>query len=152
MNEALIENWNAKVKPDDLGYMLGDIYCGNRDEAAKILRRLNGKKRLIVGNHDTLEDGLLRNHFQKIMMWRLFKDEKILLTHVPIHPASLTEKYDLRNVHGHIHEKSLGDPRYVNVCVEHTNYEPIPIEEAHGFRSKRVVPEAVPVQVAPTAP
>ena len=152
MNEALIENWNAKVKPDDIGYMLGDIYCGNKGSINSILHRLNGKKRLILGNHDTPEDGILRHHFQKIMMWRLFKDEKVLLTHVPIHPASLTEKYDLRNVHGHIHEKSLNDPRYINVSVEHTDYAPVALEDLYGFRSKRIVTETIPIQDTSASP
>ena len=53
MNEAIIQYWNAKVKPGDEVYILGD-FCfdtkGNR--ATNFLRRLNGQKFLVKGNHD----------------------------------------------------------------------------------------------------
>ena len=50
MNETLIENWNAK-KGCDTVFVLGDMFyrCEN---VADILRRLKGKKHLILGNHD----------------------------------------------------------------------------------------------------
>ena len=52
MDEALIENWNAKVKGCDTVFVLGDMFyrCEN---VAEILRRLKGKKHLILGNHDS---------------------------------------------------------------------------------------------------
>ena len=51
MDEALIENWNARVKGCDTVFVLGDMFyrCEN---VALILRRLKGKKHLILGNHD----------------------------------------------------------------------------------------------------
>lgn len=51
MDEALLSKWNAKVKADDIVYILGDLFF----RAAKIepiLKALNGRKHLIVGNHD----------------------------------------------------------------------------------------------------
>lgn len=51
MNEALIENWNNTVKPTDAVYHLGDFaFSKNPDQ---FLSRLNGHKRLIIGNHDS---------------------------------------------------------------------------------------------------
>lgn len=137
MNEALISNWNEKVKPNDIGYMLGDIYMGGKSTVNGILHRLNGHKRLILGNHDDLNDGLLTEHFEKILMWRQFKEFGVTFSHVPLHEGSLTEKFP-RNVHGHIHEKQIADPRYVCVCVEHTGYAPIHIEDIKHFMSLRV--------------
>lgn len=49
MDEALIKNWNAKVPVDAIVYHLGDFAF--RD-AGGYARRLNGKIRLIRGNHD----------------------------------------------------------------------------------------------------
>ena len=49
MDEALLSKWNAKVKADDIVYILGDLFF----RAAKvepILKALNGRKHLIVGN------------------------------------------------------------------------------------------------------
>lgn len=53
MNEALIERWNRVVNNDDTIYHLGDFAMKIRDNEIKaIVRRLNGHKILILGNHD----------------------------------------------------------------------------------------------------
>jgi len=52
MNEVLIKNWNAVVRPEDQIFHLGDFAFCPPDKAANIARRLNGKKYLIKGNHD----------------------------------------------------------------------------------------------------
>lgn len=51
MNEALVRNWNAVVAPEDLVYVLGDFALAAR-AVETILPRLNGRKILILGNHD----------------------------------------------------------------------------------------------------
>jgi calcineurin-like phosphoesterase family protein len=57
MDEALIDGWNAVVRPDDLVYHLGDFAFGLKDEARvqRIFKRLHGRKILILGNHDYLK-------------------------------------------------------------------------------------------------
>lgn len=130
MNERMIENWNRVVKPGDIVYHLGDVYFGDAMQADKILSRLNGRKRLIVGNHDDVKDkGILIKHFQKISMWRMFKEHKVVLTHTPIYlGADETRKYDF-NIHGHIHRNRIQDDRYFNVSVEMINYTPQPLHK-----------------------
>jgi calcineurin-like phosphoesterase family protein len=56
MHEAIIANWNRVVKPTDTVYHLGDFGFGPAVRLAR--KRLNGKIRLILGNHDKfgLED------------------------------------------------------------------------------------------------
>lgn len=134
MNEVMIDNWNKVVTPQDKVYHLGDVYFGPQQEAQKILARLNGKKRLILGNHDNGKDTVLLKAFQKIYVWRLFKEFNMLLTHVPIHKDSF-RKVDY-NVHGHIHQRDPYGPEYINVSVERTNYTPVPIEEVIKKYSK----------------
>lgn len=51
MNEALIRNWNELVKPDDTVWVLGDLSLAFRP-IELYSRRLNGKKKLVPGNHD----------------------------------------------------------------------------------------------------
>ncbi|MDE7108140.1 MAG: metallophosphoesterase family protein [Clostridiales bacterium] len=51
MDEALISGWNNRVKNDDTVYIVGDLVWESSDPL-KYLSRLNGKKILIVGNHD----------------------------------------------------------------------------------------------------
>jgi calcineurin-like phosphoesterase family protein len=125
MDEALADNWRKTIKNEDIVYHLGDVYFGKRPE---FLKRLPGRKRLILGNHDNGKDQFLQQVFEKILVWRQWPEFGLLLTHVPVHASALNVKWP-RNVHGHIHEKQSPAPEYVNVSVEQTNYTPINIEE-----------------------
>ncbi len=53
MNFHLIWQWNRKVKPFEIIYHLGDLSFGKTGETADIVKRLNGEKILVRGNHDT---------------------------------------------------------------------------------------------------
>jgi calcineurin-like phosphoesterase family protein len=128
MDEALIENWNSVVKPGDKVYHLGDVYMGaSPGYITSILQRLNGNKRLILGNHDNGKDQVLQRYFGKILLIRWFKEFGIVFSHIPMHEGSIKKGYT--NVHGHIHEKKSPEGPYRNVCVEQTNYTPVHIEE-----------------------
>jgi calcineurin-like phosphoesterase family protein len=138
MDEVLIENWNSVVKPGDKVYHLGDVYMGHkRENISRILSKLNGKKRLILGNHDNGKDQVLREYFQKIEVWRMFPEFGLLLTHVQVHETALfrgttgneKDPKKLRNVHGHIHNLASPTPDHRCVCVEQTSYTPVNIEE-----------------------
>ncbi len=53
MDEVLITNWNAVVSNDDTVYILGDLaFSKGSKEPAEYLAALNGRKIMIVGNHD----------------------------------------------------------------------------------------------------
>jgi calcineurin-like phosphoesterase family protein len=53
MNSAIIEKWNAVVKPEDDVYLLGDIMLNDNDVGMECLAKLNGKIHILIGNHDT---------------------------------------------------------------------------------------------------
>jgi calcineurin-like phosphoesterase family protein len=145
MNEVMIENWNKVVKPGDKIYHLGDVSFGNEAKYNAVMRRLNGRKRLILGNHDNFDMSYYQSHFQKIYSWRSFGQfsKAFICCHYPLH----TQSFQYRKsgpgwcVHGHIHEKlvrkenkdgtilAAPDPRYINVCVEQRNYTPIHLDE-----------------------
>lgn len=130
MNEVMIQNWNDVVKPQDNVYHLGDVAMGfGGDEApfAALMQRLNGHKRLIVGNHDKLKSRTLRRFFEKIDLWKGFHEQGFTCVHIPLQIEQLRDGAVC--VHGHIHNNLLDDPRYINVCVEHTNYTPIHMDE-----------------------
>lgn len=137
MSLAIRDNWNSVVKPDDIVYHLGDVYMGwnEQQDIGQFLGSLNGRKRLILGNHDEGKDVVLHKTFQKIMVWRMFPEFGLLLTHVPVHESALERyeqgkyAYSLVNVHGHIHEKPAPTDLHRNVSVEQINYRPINIEE-----------------------
>ena len=124
MDESLISMWNKTVNKDDKVYHLGDVGFKSFAKLKLIFDRLNGTKVLIKGNHDG---------FKLSQYSQLFKDVRgshqlagYLLTHIPIHPDSLSRWKG--NIHGHVHDKSLSDKRYINVSVENINYTPIALD------------------------
>lgn len=133
MNEVLIDNWNSVVKPGDLVYHLGDVAMGyNKGEFEKLWPRLNGSKRLIVGNHDNIPYLSRGAFFKKVQMWRVWNDKPLLFTHVPVHQDSIHERIVQAggiNVHGHTHNNGSPEGPYKCVCVELTNYTPVNLEE-----------------------
>lgn len=52
MNEGIIRNWNSVVAPNDNVYITGDVCMGKLQESIKNVKRLNGNKHLVAGNHD----------------------------------------------------------------------------------------------------
>lgn len=127
MNEHIIEKWNSVVREGDKVYHLGDVTFEYGGEFAKLMARLRGSKRLILGNHDLIKKTNLAEFFKKISLWRIFKDEGFVCTHVPLHPEYF--RHAKINVHGHMHENVVDDPRFMNVCVEQTDYTPLSIDE-----------------------
>lgn len=132
MDETMIENWNRVVGTGDTIYHLGDVFFGSKEGFQKIWPRLNGKKRLILGNHD--DPKFLAPFFQKIEVWRVWNDLGIVFSHVPLHESALMRGVEkggerLINVHGHIHQNASPRGPYRCVCVEHIDYTPIHIEK-----------------------
>lgn len=52
MNEYMISQWNKKVRKNDEVVILGDFSIDKGEKTNELLRRLNGRKYLIIGNHD----------------------------------------------------------------------------------------------------
>lgn len=52
MNRQLIQNWNRVVKKEDIVYVLGDVSFAGTKATREIVTQLNGRKMLIMGNHD----------------------------------------------------------------------------------------------------
>ena len=124
MDEALITNWNNEIKKDDKVYHLGDF---GLPSSYNILPYLHGRIRLVLGNHDDIKNQNLIGRVEKVLIWRIFPENNILLTHVPVHIQSLTMK-KLINIHGHIHDKESPPGPYINACVEKTFYRPIHLD------------------------
>lgn len=131
----MIERWNEVVRDGDTVYHLGDVLFGKdkMDWLNKHMPRLRGKKRLIFGNHDEPSNFVGKGHFSKTMLWRMFPEHNILLTHVPVHPSTLQEGRfgdgPMLNVHGHIHQNKSPDGPYRCVCVEQIDYRPVALED-----------------------
>lgn len=124
MNIDMIERWNSVVNHDDKVYHLGD-FCLN-PKAMWVSHKLNGRKVLIKGNHDTFKLSYY-SAFDDIRAYHVL--DNILLSHIPVHPSQ-KGRY-AANVHGHTHYRVVEDqwgnpdPWYVCMCVEHWDYTPV---------------------------
>lgn len=128
LHEVVVERHNSRVSTSDKVYFLGDVTMKYGEPFRLLMQRLNGKKRLLLGNHDKLKGTNLANFFEKVELWRVFRDEGFVCSHVPLSPDSFpgTTRY---NVHGHVHYKTLPDRRYVNVSMEAIDFTPVSMEE-----------------------
>lgn len=131
MHESMIAKWNGRVGPDDVVWMLGDIFFCGEDEAVEILSRLNGAKHLLLGNHDKR----IRNS-KKIqgMFTEIYPDlhstyingQYVVMCHYPLlsWDRAFHGSYML---HGHCHGTIPFDPRYrrLDVGADCWNYAPV---------------------------
>lgn len=128
MDEAMVENWNDRVRPNDKVYHLGDVVINRK--SLSILSRLNGDKVLIRGNHDIFRDDEYRKYFRELRAYHVMNG--MILSHIPIHTESLG-RFGV-NIHGHLHANRVMiddhiDVRYHSVCVEQTDFAPILFED-----------------------
>jgi calcineurin-like phosphoesterase family protein len=105
------------------------------------LKRLNGKLRIILGNHDDrwlLNPTCMRLYADMLEPTSLLRYKRMWLSHCPIHPDEMRKCFG--NVHGHTHAHIISDPRYMNVCVENTpDKAPISLDEVRAEFVKRGV-------------
>lgn len=137
MDEEMVRRWNERVGKNDKVYHLGDVVINRK--ALGIMRRLNGDKVLIRGNHDIFRDEEYRQHFRELRAYHVMNG--MILSHIPLHPESLSRFGT--NIHGHTHQRrvmkevydatydytSVIDNRYHCVCVEQTDFAPILFED-----------------------
>lgn len=141
-DETLIANINQYVKPEDRLYFLGDIVINRK--ALPMLSRINGKKKLIKGNHDIFKLPDYLPYFEDIAAYRIYPKDGIIMSHIPVHPNQLEFRFKF-NVHGHLHSNLvLGgehpmtpDKRYMNLCPEHTKFMPVSYDQILEEKKKR---------------
>lgn len=124
MDEALIKNWNETVSNNDVVIHLGDLGLGKKEYIAGIVSRLNGKKILVMGNHDNWSEQTYRDMgFRTVSRFPILYADFYLMSHEPL-VLSQTSCY--ANIYGHVHN----DSRYVDtentmcVSVERIGYRP----------------------------
>lgn len=88
MNEYMVLKWNNRVRRNDEIIILGDFSLEKGEKTNGLLRRLNGHKTLIIGNHDYyLKDRAFdMSLFNRIEPYMELNDNKrkIILSHYPI--------------------------------------------------------------------
>lgn len=123
MEESIIKNWNKTVSKKDMIFILGDISFLNVEETTKIIAKLNGRKCLIMGNHDTKSVKAYElMGFEFVSKYPIIIDKFYICSHEPLY---LCHSMPYANIHGHIHSKRMEGGNYFNVSVEQINYTPI---------------------------
>ena len=90
MDEYLIKLWNSIVKNDDLVYVLGDFTLSRRMNVIKeLIRQLQGRKILIMGNHDTRKPkDYVECGFEVATRKPMMVEPGVILMHEPFEDAS----------------------------------------------------------------
>jgi calcineurin-like phosphoesterase family protein len=127
MDETMVKNWNSVVGHNDYVYHLGDVTFQYNKLFQEIMYSLKGDKRLIIGNHDKMKQEGLTKHFSKIMLWHGFREHNFTAVHLPIRLDTLRDGKFC--VHGHIHQRHMEDPHYINMSVKVRNYTPVHIDQ-----------------------
>lgn len=123
--EVIKESYHKVVTKRDKVFFLGDV-AFTQETLEDVGSWVAEKKVLIVGNHCTDQISMKEvvKHFDEVYSLKKYKE--FWLSHAPIHPQELRGKY---NLHGHMHFETVDDPRYLNLCLEHTDYTPIDLNE-----------------------
>lgn len=141
MDETLIRNWNNRITPKDDVYILGDLcFRTHHDNMLHYISQLNGKKHLIIGNHDKelIKNDDLRRYFVEITSYKEISDngQSLVLFHYPL--VEWNGYYrDTIHLYGHIHNNYHNDTsKYIrgvknayNVGVDVLDYEPKTLKE-----------------------
>ena len=117
MDEALIQNWNRVVSEGDTVYVLGDFSSYGKEENKALLKRLNGTKILIMGNHDMgyTPAEWREMGFLECSRWPILYEGFFLLSHEPLY---INGNMPYANIYGHVHNNpSYKDASSQSVCV-----------------------------------
>lgn len=140
MDDYLIYKWNNRVKKNDEVFVLGDFAFCDGNKANELLDKLNGKKYLITGNHDSfLKDKIFnKSKFEWIRDYAKINDDgnKVIMFHYPIAVWDCQHHGSI-HLYGHVHSNKdnhhpllleLGD-NAINVGVDVNDYEPKTLKE-----------------------
>jgi calcineurin-like phosphoesterase family protein len=115
MNEAMVQEWNELIAPEDLVYILGDVAFMSGSEAGRTVARLNGTKILIEGNHDrkTLNDATFRKCFKEVHQYLriVYNGTVVCMFHYPIAEWDQMHRGSV-HLHGHLHGNTSGMEKY----------------------------------------
>lgn len=139
MREGLIERWNSKVKDNDDVYILGDFaWRGGRmsvDDINEVVKKLNGKKHLIIGNHD---EAWVNRSDVKTRLWeemvyykRIVDNGKIvIMCHYPLESWD-RQRFASIHIHGHLHsqEPKINQLNRYNCGCDRWDYYPVTLQE-----------------------
>ncbi len=127
MDEELIKRWNAVVAWEDEVYVLGDF--GADGYEGEVLAKLQGRKYLVKGNHDTKSNAEYRRWgFDEVYDHPVIIENFWILSHDALY---VNTNMPYANLFGHVHNhpmiKDYSSQHYC-VSVERLNYTPLDFE------------------------
>lgn len=127
MDEAMIARWNERVGRNDIVFHLGDFAFADH---GPYLSRLNGYKRLVVGNHDHTNRTKLSSGWGTIsdLLHVTVAGTSIVLCHYGMRVWSKSHHGAL-HFYGHSHGSLLGDSQCTDVGVDCWNFRPVSLDE-----------------------
>lgn len=148
MNEKMIEIHNNKVRKNDEVIFIGDFSFGTAEQTMEILKRMNGTKYLIEGNHEKyIKDA---NFDKKLFKWIKpyveLKDNKrkVVINHYPIlfynGQYRLNEDGTPSTYHlcGHVHDTN--DNKLLNKFIlEQRNTKTIPASGKESYMPSNII-------------
>jgi calcineurin-like phosphoesterase family protein len=139
MDTALINNWNNVVSKNDTVYIVGDFAWKNHNH---YIMALNGKKILILGNHDKMSQDYLKN-FTEVhpILRRNIYNKDVTFCHYCM-TTWASSCHGSWHFYGHSHGriKEFEDSYKMDVGVDVWNYTPISwdvIEYKMSFKKKK---------------
>jgi len=148
MDAAMIENWNARVHTADQIYVVGDFSFHKLDKTIQILKRLNGQKFLVRGNHDRFDESdLAPQYFGWIKDLHTVKvpdpdanggPQRIVLCHYAFRVWDKSH-YGSWHLYGHSHG-SLPDDKSTksfDVGVDAQGFVPVSYQEVKAMMKDR---------------
>lgn len=130
MDETLIKNWNETVSNSDTVIHLGDVGLGSKEYIKSTISRLNGRKILVKGNHDTWADDFYREAgFVNVSKFPILyggtpdNNGFYLMSHAPLVLSDTTPYF---NFYGHVHNDNRFTDTVTSKCVsvERIGYRP----------------------------
>ena len=136
IDAAMIANWNATVRPDDVIWHLGDFAFRNARSPDDYLRRLNGRKHLVHGNHDTAatrsSTGWVSSQpFAEVSI----EGFRLVFLHygMRVWPG---DRRGALHLYGHSHGNLPGDRQSLDVGVDVWDFRPVGLAEIRARMAK----------------
>jgi calcineurin-like phosphoesterase family protein len=151
MNRDLIARWNARVRPEDTVWVLGDFALGDKARHKGWFDALRGHKKLCTGNHDRSRQYHIQQGWETVERLSCIYTPRgtILMQHHPQTYEVLDRGHYALQLCGHVHEhwvrartlkaefqgqayvKAIADPlgRCINVGVDVRGFQPVTLEE-----------------------
>ena len=124
MDSTLIKKWNETVSSKDTVIHLGDFGIGRKEYIKDIIGVLNGKKILIMGNHDSWSESWYREAgFDTVSRFPILFSDFFLMSHAPLQLSETTPYF---NCYGHVHNDEKYQDSATSACysVERIGYRP----------------------------